>query len=318
MSRAYRQGYLDASSAALLHTPKPSRSTSAVPPPLYDFASDHPYTTIASIGALGTLTLLSSSYLATRAWRGLMRRPPTTMSQGHGMAPRLDDLERRLVGHVQAANRDRRSELEGFRRELLGQIAVAQQAGPKIISAHAAKTPTAAPMMPDSTATSDPPKGQTASTCDPTMTTTAPTPTPSGGGMKTSSSSILAAAPSVPITDEAQLGRVVRGSDSGSCMPAEPFLIDDIKQRGFIEIGAVKDVSGATDDVLDRPLDQRELDSAASFARIESAVSSGSFGLGSVTGRLTRCRSSRRSGATSESSGYVWTTSTNTSSDALA
>ncbi|ORY20793.1 hypothetical protein BCR39DRAFT_562860, partial [Naematelia encephala] len=143
---AYRKGYHDATidqagyiDEATSTTPrhlitrsvfKPNSNTSpAIPFPLQDLAKSHPYTTIATIGALSTLTLLGSSYLTYR----LTRRVIPFFKQVHNGATseipviaRLDELEARMLDNFRAASRDRRIELQGFRREILGELQLLQ------------------------------------------------------------------------------------------------------------------------------------------------------------------------------------------------
>ncbi len=51
-------------------------------------------------------------------------------------------MERRLVGHISAANRDRRTELERFRRELMGTLEMIAMPGPKIMGSGSGGTGT--------------------------------------------------------------------------------------------------------------------------------------------------------------------------------
>ena len=46
----------------------------------------------------------------------------------------IEDVEKRLIQHISAANRDRRSELERFRRELMGTLEMAIQPNRKTVS----------------------------------------------------------------------------------------------------------------------------------------------------------------------------------------
>ena len=83
----------------------------------------------ASTGLFGAL-LLTSGFLIGRR----MGRSPRL---GHGMNDaawlrRMDDLERRLVTHVQSANRDRTREIDTFKREILSSLSTHATAGTAI------------------------------------------------------------------------------------------------------------------------------------------------------------------------------------------
>ena len=137
-AKAYRQGYLDASSLHIAHPLanglSPRYPLSAIPPFLQDFAAEYPYITLASIGAVSTLTLLGSGYAATRLakWCPLTSRlfgevVEKRAAAGVAVGPvvwgkRMDDLERRMISQLQAANRERRSELDMFQRDVMNRL----------------------------------------------------------------------------------------------------------------------------------------------------------------------------------------------------
>ena len=140
-AKAYRQGYLDASSAYLsspLSELLPRQYASAVPSSMRDFAMEYPYTTLATIGALGTVSLLSSAYITSRLFRRVAYGTPilskATRSTGTALPTgmierRMDDLERRVVSQIQSANRDRKTEVDTFKREILSSLSAHATAG---------------------------------------------------------------------------------------------------------------------------------------------------------------------------------------------
>lgn len=54
-----------------------------------------------------------------------------SLGPGSGLA--MEDMERRLIAHIGAANRDRRSELDRFRKELMGTLDMLVHPGPRIV-----------------------------------------------------------------------------------------------------------------------------------------------------------------------------------------
>ncbi|ORX33684.1 hypothetical protein BD324DRAFT_658250 [Kockovaella imperatae] len=116
-ARAYRQGYLDASSAYLSGPSAHSNTPSF----LRDLAREYPYTTIATVGALGSFTLLTSGYLASKVFRRAVGVTRTGTSEAIWVT-RVDDLERRLVTQVQSSSRDRAREMDTVRREILSSL----------------------------------------------------------------------------------------------------------------------------------------------------------------------------------------------------
>jgi hypothetical protein len=130
--KAYRQGQLDALASSLLAPPWPGTEVVYSPPPstvptsLQSFASRYPLTAIATIGAVSALTLISSSYLASRAFRRLTRTP--VVNKDEWLRGRLDDLERRVVDHISSSGLNRRKELDMFRKELMAKLGTFQPA----------------------------------------------------------------------------------------------------------------------------------------------------------------------------------------------
>jgi hypothetical protein len=72
--------------------------------------------TIAGLGAVSAATFLGAAGLTGIALRRLGSAP---LTRGRGIEGRLDDLERRLAQGIASANVQRRSELEGLKKELL-------------------------------------------------------------------------------------------------------------------------------------------------------------------------------------------------------
>ena len=141
-AKGYRQGYLDASStylsSPLSELLPPQNASSAVPHSMRDFAMEYPYTTLATIGALGTFTLVSSAYITSRLFRRaaygtpiLSNSSPATGSAVLAglMERRMDDLERRVVTHIQAANRDRKTDTDVYKRDILSSLSAYATAG---------------------------------------------------------------------------------------------------------------------------------------------------------------------------------------------
>lgn len=228
-----------------------------------DFAVDHPYTTIASIGAASTLALLSSGYLASRVFRYLVPRSSSNGFGGFGNGKmgagervggggggggiRLEEMEKRILGQVEASNRDRRSELERFRRELMGTLEMAIQPGAKIMNSNTpALMPTTMGLIKASNSSNKKPMMNPSFK---TLTTTTPTKfqdqgTDPASSKKDKSSTISAPVPKLnaaslrpdaPIAgnmDEARLAQVLRGA-----------VEDVLDARG---IGGMKDVVSAS------------------------------------------------------------------------
>ena len=118
------EGYTDGTSRSLSDPliDQFERDTTAIPVSLRSWAAQHPYTTLAAIGSVGTLAILSSAFVTARLAR---RFGPSTLPLSvtrsqidvASFKRSVADLDTRMANHIDAAGATRTKEIQDMRKE---------------------------------------------------------------------------------------------------------------------------------------------------------------------------------------------------------